>query len=215
MQHQTKRTLRRALIGLIGVCGLAALSPQTARAESDCISEAASVEQELGIPSGILASIAMVESGIDGAPYPFALSIEGRAVMARSQSDAARYLHDRRGRVRSNTYVGCMQISLKVHKSQFSSVEDIVNPRENMRYAGRLLVRLHNEEGNWRSAIARYNGASLRVAQNYVCKVWQHLNAFEQSNARLLESATCQDRDVTISPSSRRSYKSAQVAELN
>lgn len=215
MRDNIKRALSNTTIAVIGACGLATVSPQPAMAKNDCVAHAAEAERELGIPAGILTSIAMVESGADGAPQPFAMNIAGRAIIARSVEDAARRLRDAKGRLRSNAYIGCMQISLQVHKSQFDRPEQIVVPRENVRYAGRLLLRLHEEEGNWRSAIARYNGAPIRAAQNYVCKVWRHLNDLEDQSARLIESANCQDGETSISPRTRRSYKNAQVAQIN
>lgn len=210
-----KRAWRKTTIALVGLCGLATLSfAPTAKAD-DCVSYAAETERDLGIPSGILASIAMVESGGGGSTNPYIMNVNGRAVFAKSADDAAKRLRDKKGRLASSAYIGCMQISLHAHKSQFNSLHQIVNPRENVRYAGELLVRLHAEEGNWRSAIARYNGAPIRAAQGYVCKVWRYLNEFDSASARLIESNRCDEVAAAISPRTRTSFKSAQLSEIN
>lgn len=216
MRKIMERTLRRAVAATVGFFGLAIMSFQPAAAASnDCVAHAAEIERELGIPAGILASIAMVESGGGGVPTPYIMNVNGRAVFAKNAADAAKRLRDKKGRLVSSAYIGCMQISLRVHKAQFDSLDDMVNPRDNVRYAGQLLVRLHQEEGNWRSAIARYNGASIRAAHGYVCKVWRYLNEFDSASARLIESNRCEEVAAAISPRTRSSFKSAQAIEIN
>lgn len=192
-----------------------ALAAGPARAEESCVSHAIEAERELNIPSGLLVAVALVESGLDGSPHPFAMSVQGRAIYASSAKDASRFLRDKKGELRSNTYVGCMQLSVSTHRSKFSPVERMVEPRENVWYAGRLLVRLHGEEGNWRSALARYNGGSMRSAQEYVCKVWQHVSELDGRSARLIESAACEDGTPAIAPRTRRTFRDGQVAAIN
>jgi len=193
----------------------AAAAPQGASTEG-CVAHAVDAEQKLNIPAGMLLAIALVESGTDGTPNPYAISADGRAIMARSPQDAARHLRDRSGKLRQNTYVGCMQLSVSVHKGQFSPLERIVDPRENVWYAGRLLVRLHGEEGSWKAALARYNGTSPRRAQAYVCKIWQNLAELDQNSAKLIESPKCDDSDrASIAPATRRTFRNAQVAALD
>lgn len=216
MRKMMKQALSKTILTVVGVFGLAIMSSLPAAAgANDCVAHAADIERELGIPAGILASIAMVESGGGGAPNPFIMNVNGRAVFAKSAADAAKRLRDKKGRMVSSAFIGCMQLSLRAHKAQFDSLEDIVNPRDNVRYAGQLLVRLHQEEGNWRSAIARYNGASIRAAHGYVCKVWRYLNEFDSASARLIESNRCEEVAAAISPRTRSSFKNAQAVEIN
>ncbi|MGQ9371431.1 transglycosylase SLT domain-containing protein [Azospirillum sp. A39] len=180
------------------------------------MSHAIEAERELNIPPGLLVSIALVESGVGGTPHPFAMSVGGRAVFADDGDAAARHLRDGKGRLRDNVYVGCMQLSLSAHRSKFKPLERIVDPRDNVWFAGRLLVRLHGEFGSWRSAVARYNGASLRRAEAYVCKVWHNLQALDANSAKLLESAACDnDGAPAIAPKTRRTFRNSQVAAID
>lgn len=199
----------------LGVAILPFAGKPAQAADDSCVSHAIDAERELNIPAGLLVAVSLVESGQDGAPSPFAMSVQGRAIFARSVKDASRLLRDSRGNFRSNTFVGCMQLSLSHHRGQFEPVERIVEPRENVWYAGRMLLRLHGEEGNWRSALARYNGGSMRTAQNYVCKVWQHLSELDARSARLIETAACEDGTPAIAPKTRRTFRNGQVAALN
>ncbi|WP_245593404.1 transglycosylase SLT domain-containing protein [Azospirillum halopraeferens] len=212
--------MRRTLGGLAALAigmALAPLDAKPAAAGQDaCVSHAVEAERALNIPAGLLVSIALVESGVGGTPHPYAMSVNGRAVFAKGTEDAARHLRDAKGRLRDNVYVGCMQVSLSVHRGKFQPLERIVDPRDNVWFAGRLLVRLHGEFGSWRSAVARYNGGSLRRAEGYVCKVWQHLAALDTDSAKLLESSACDDeRTPAIAPRTRRTFHNSQVAAIN
>lgn len=190
---------------------MAPLAAKPALAQESCVTHAVEAEQKLNIPSGLLVAIALVESGQDGAPHPFAMSLQGRPYFARNVGDAAKHLRDTRGQLRSNTYVGCMQLSLASHRGQFQPVERIVEPRDNVFYAGQLLVRFHGEEGNWKTALARYNGGSNRRGQAYVCKIWQHLSELDAQSAKLLASSRCEDTEtVSVAPKTRRSFRNAQ-----
>lgn len=214
------RRVRKTLGGLTALALGMALAPldstPASAAQDSCVSHAVEAERELNIPAGLLVSIALVESGMGGTPQPYALSVGGRSVFADDGAEAARHLRDSKGRLRDNVYVGCMQISLKAHRSKFSPLERIVDPRDNVWFAGRLLVRLHGEFGSWRSAVARYNGAPLRKAEAYVCKVWHNLQALDATSARLLESAACDaDTAPAIAPKTRRTFHSSQVAAIN
>lgn len=223
MDKRVRRT--GALVGgwaaaLVGL-GLASVQPAAAAGKipdaNACVQHAAEAEQALDIPRGLLLAIALVESGRDGIPHPYAMSVNGRAVNARNVADASRHLTDRRGQFRSNIFVGCMQLSLTYHRGQFQPTESMVEPKNNVWYAARLLVRLHGDEGSWKSAVARYNGGSTRQARNYVCKVWQNLNELDARSARLLETAGCDDSgNGSVTPATRRSYRHAQqVASIN
>jgi len=200
----------------IGLCA-APLFAKPVLAQDACVAHAVEAERKFNIPPGLLVAISLVESGQDGAPNPYVMSVGGRAVYARSANDAARHLRDKRGQLKENVYVGCMQLSLSTHRGQFQPVERIVEPKENVFYAGRLLLRLHGEEGSWKTAVARYNGASPRQAQGYICKIWQHLNELDAKSAKLLESARCGDSEpANIAPATRRTFRNAQqVAALD
>ncbi len=214
-RNRCVRTMASGLMALALGMALTPVAARSASAQDSCASHAVDAEQKLHIPAGMLLAVALVESGMDGVPSPYAISSGGRAIAARDAKDASRYLRDRSGKPKSNLYVGCMQISLTVHRGNFQPLERIAEPRENVWYAGRMLVRLHEEEGSWRAALARYNGSSSRFAQAYTCKVWRHLNELDKNSAKLIESPKCSDSDsANIAPATRRTFRNAQVAAL-
>lgn len=178
---------------------------------ASCLSSILEAEADLGIPRGILLSIALVESGQSGYPAPFALNVAGRAVFARSEVDAARYLRDPQGRLRSGVMAGCMQLSLSHHRDGFRPVEKIVDPQANVRYAAVYLVRLRGETGSWAAAVARYNGGSGDRGRQYQCKVHGYLQALKAESATLIDGTRCRSTELPrIADKTRQAFEAAK-----
>jgi len=187
------------------------ISPGTAQAAS-CTEHVLEAEQELDIPRGLLLSIALVESGQDGSPQPFAMNLDGKTVYSDSASEARSHLLDKQGRVRQNATVGCMQLSVQHHRANFRPVERILDPSANVWYAARYLKRLRADSGSWSVAVARYNGGSRSQQREYTCKIYQHLESLDKTSASLLEGTRCAQGDPAIAPETRRAFRRAQVA---
>ncbi|MBI1206075.1 MAG: transglycosylase SLT domain-containing protein [Azospirillum sp.] len=216
MMTAQKRQVPYLIGGLIAcVLGVGVL-PSAARAgatEDNCHAHVLETERKLNIPNGLLLSIALVESGYDGEPYPFTLTFGSRTRYVESANAAAKQLRDSKGRLRNNLFVGCMQLSLRHHSSHFRPVEKIIDPQANVWYAGGYLVRLHGQVGSWGRAVARYNGGSHRQSLTYVCKVWNNLVQLDAGSAKLLRADGCSQRhNVEIAPRTRRAFNQAQVA---
>ncbi|UEM22974.1 transglycosylase SLT domain-containing protein [Skermanella mucosa] len=180
---------------------------------ASCTEHVLEAEQELGIPRGLLLSIALVESGQDGRPQPFAMNINGKAIYSETADEARSHLLDSQGRVRPNATVGCMQLSVQHHRANFRPVERILDPSANVWYAARYLKRLRADSGSWNVAVARYNGGSRSQQRDYTCKIHQHLESLDLNSAALLEGARCaRQGDPAIAPDTRRAFRRSQVA---
>jgi soluble lytic murein transglycosylase-like protein len=132
-----------------------------------------------GVPLGILYAVALTETGAGGQLNPYALNIEGESFLAKSHSEAVAAFHAARKEDKILIDLGCMQINHFYHKSQFQSVEAMLDPRTNIHYAAKLLKTLKIQHGNWTDAISYYHAsAKKRVAQRrYVCKVLKNMVA--------------------------------------
>ncbi len=208
---------RRMAGGLVAIAlglGLSSLLVSPALAdENDCHTNTSVVERQLHIPNGLLLAISLVESGVDGVPQPNALSFGLRSLVAHSREDAVRRLQTRNGGVRNDAFVGCMQLSVRYHRAAFHSLDKMMDPRANIWYAGRMLVRLRAETGNWSHAVARYQGGSPRQSHAYVCRVWNHLAELDWNSAKELEPRRCGEMAAPeIAPKTRRAFHQAQVA---
>ncbi|EWY38787.1 lytic transglycosylase [Skermanella stibiiresistens SB22] len=201
------------LFATMMAAGLSFIPLGTARADS-CTGHVLEAEQELGIPRGLLLSIALVESGQDGIPQPFAMNLDGKSVYSDTADEAKGHLIDRQGRVRQNATVGCMQLSVQHHRANFRPVERILDPAANVWYAARYLKRLRADSGSWSVAVARYNGGSRSQQRDYTCKIHQNLESLDRNSAALLDGARCaRQGDPAIAPETRRAFRRAQVAD--
>lgn len=187
----------------------------TAKAD-ECTDLTIEAERKYELPAGLLLSIALVESGMDGKPQPYALNLQGKPLIAQTISEARTHLRDSAGRLRKNTMVGCMQISLSHHKDQFKPVDRILDPRANVFYAARYLKRLHAETGSWTRAVARYQGGTRQQRMSYLCRVHDNLVSLHAGGVQQLDAAYCaySGDPPSIAPETRRKFRKSQIASV-
>jgi tetratricopeptide (TPR) repeat protein len=158
-----------------------------------CENTARALEKNLGVPVGLLQSIARVETGRSGGVYkgrawPWTLNVNGQGRYFSSKEEAV--LNTRRVMMQGGESfdVGCMQVNLFYHPTAFRSIDDAFDPTRNITYAGRFLLRLHREfEGDWGKAVAAYHNRDPEKGRQYagrVLRVWEKLqNASSQATA--------------------------------
>jgi hypothetical protein len=127
----------------------------------DCEAMAARIGAEEGLPVGLLPAIARIESGRrvgqDVRAWPWTLNHAGQGLYFDTQQEALAYLRRTVDEGPSNIDVGCMQVNHYWHGSNFASVESMLNPETNIRYAVRFLKELYASEGSWDQAVAHYH----------------------------------------------------------
>lgn len=134
-------------------------------------------EKKYKIPRGLLQAIALVESGVNGRPWPWALNVGGEGIYPETYEAATKALRDKAGNVRKDVAVGCMQVYLAFHAHKFSAPEWLLHPEYNVAYAAQLLRKLYRTHHNWTSAVAYYHAATNKRAQyDYVCAVFSRVN---------------------------------------
>lgn len=175
----TIRMLVLALVALTAFISEGAGPSQAAAATSICEAEILSAARAHGVPPGILHSVGLTETGRKGSLYPYALNIEGRAVFAKSRTDAIQEFDRARADGKTLIDLGCMQINYRYHGAEFASVAAMLDPHANVDYAARFLARLHARHETWTMAVARYHaGPDNDPAQKrYVCRVIANLVA--------------------------------------
>ncbi len=207
MTAKTSRPLAAVVVLFLSFFGWG----DAARGES-CLEHIGAAETQLGIPKGLVLSISLVESALNGAPYPYAMNVRGRTIYDRSARAAARHLRDRAGRLNRHIFVGCMQLSLTYHHQAFQPVERIIAPHDNVWYGAQYLRRLHGRVGSWTRALQRYQGGTRRQQSAYVCKVWNYLVRLNPDSARLLDAGHCRRTEVVIAAALRGQAGVTQVA---
>ncbi|WP_041847205.1 transglycosylase SLT domain-containing protein [Bartonella bacilliformis] len=151
----------------------------SAAAGNVCEAEMMNASKRYHIPLGILYAVGLTETGHKESLQPHALNINGKAVFAKTKTEAVRLFKDAKSRGVKLIDVGCMQINDYYHGSHFASIEEMLQPRKNVDYAARFLQILHQKEGNWTMAVARYHaGPNNNPAQKrYVCRVISNMVA--------------------------------------
>lgn len=132
-----------------------------------------------GVPLGILYAVGLTETGRKGSLHPYALNVDGRSIFARSAADAMQQFRRAKRNGGQLIDVGCMQINHYWHHKQFASLNDMVDPEQNVAYAALFLKRLKAREKTWTMAVARYHaGPTKNAAQKrYVCTVIRNMVA--------------------------------------
>ncbi|WP_246674488.1 transglycosylase SLT domain-containing protein [Mesorhizobium sp. B4-1-3] len=142
-------------------------------AANPCEPEILRAADRYGVPAGILYAVGLTETGKKGSLQPNALNIEGKAVFPRSRAEALATFENARREGKVLIDLGCMQINHRYHGDHFRSVEDMLDPHQNVDYAARFLASLHARHMTWSMAVARYHaGPDNDPAQKvYVCRV--------------------------------------------
>ena len=147
-----------------------------ANATIDCEYLANVVEEKKDLPAGILSSISNVEAGriIGNDPkkgWPWTVNHSGEGLFFENKFDAMQYVKSHLEKGDINMDVGCMQISLKWHSNQFTSLEEAFDPKFNINYAATFLLKLFNDHGDWNQAIKHYHSADPNKNIKYHQKV--------------------------------------------
>ncbi len=155
--------------------------PEHARA---CLSAAGEAEAQLGLPSGLLAAITLIES----AAHPYAIGTPERSTYASSREEAVRLARQ----APAGASGGCFQINIGVHAKRNPAW--VFDPWQSALFAGRMLAR-HSAErgGDWGHAVARYAGArpGTAAARQHRCRVAASLSGLGHAQPRGLNTEGC------------------------
>lgn len=149
-------------------------SPAPARS---CEQEIHLAASQYDVPIGVLYSVGLTETGHKGQLQPHALNIDGQSVRSRNAREALAKFRTALSAGARFVDIGCMQINHHYHGMNFASVSDMLDPRQNVRYAARFLKQLKDTHQTWTMAIARYHaGPDNEPAQRkYLCRVIANL----------------------------------------
>ena len=139
----------------------------------NCEHEIAAAARRYNIPLAVFYAVGLNETGVNGRLKPFAMNIDGRPSISTSLDEAVTRFREAKAHGARMIDVGCMQINHHYHASNFTSLEAMFDPAQNIDYAARFLGELKLREGTWTMAVARYNaGPDNDPAQKvYVCGV--------------------------------------------
>jgi len=124
-------------------------------------------EQEYDIPSGLLSAIVSVESG----HKPYALNFAGKSIIAKTLEEAAFLVRQYLDQGNTNIDLGVAQINLHWHGENFRSIEDMLDPKNNLAYAAMFLKNLYKQHSSWNKAVRHYHSAKPKHNAKYARKI--------------------------------------------
>ncbi|MBF91395.1 MAG: hypothetical protein CMP34_01150 [Rickettsiales bacterium] len=162
----------------------------------DCLVLTEKYGKEFKLPNKLLTSISFVESGLKKnkkyISWPWTLNVDGKAKYFDTKKEALDYLRQNNSK-KKNIDVGCMQISTKFHAKEFDSLNQILDPVSNVKYAAKFLRQLYKVHKTWNEAISRYHSSVPERKEIYLNKVYSFWNKLRQkkiSTTQLSETKT-------------------------
>lgn len=126
------------------------------------------------VPRAVIFKIARLETGrrVDGriVSWPWSLNNGGKAYYLKDSATALRTLAKLMAEGEKNIDVGCMQLNIRWHSEFFNSLEQMMNPLHNVRYAARYLETLYKETGSWEKAVRYYHSRNTKFNDLYYAK---------------------------------------------
>jgi hypothetical protein len=98
-----------------------------------------------------------------------------------------------------------MQVNLRYHPEAFATLDDALDPAENVAYGADFLLRLRAARGSWRKAVAHYHSATPSRYRPYTAKVYSAL-----ADARRRLAGERRGRPVGIETASRAARRAEQ-----
>ena len=152
------------------LCGTPALGDA-----SLCDRAARSAAEDTGVSLALLRAIMLAESGRDigqgRAAWPWTLQSQGQGHWLASADDTLALARDLMAQGETNIDLGCFQINLHWHGQAFPSLEAMLDPDTNARFAAEYLQDLYRQTGDWRSAAGAYHSRDADRAETYVTRL--------------------------------------------
>ena len=155
-----------------------------------CLAAAAEAEATLGLPPGVLAALAVVES----TAHPYAIGTPARSLYPPTRDEALRLARSSG----AGAAGGCFQLTLSLHARRDPGL--VFDPWASALVAGRLLARhAAAAAGDWGVAVARYAGAGVgsTAARRQRCRVAASLDALGHPAARGLGPEGCRQAETS------------------
>ena len=132
------------------------------------------VAQNSFVPREVLYKIARLESGrhMDGrhVSWPWSINNGGKGYFLKDSTTALSTLAHLKAQGKTNIDVGCMQLNIRWHADFFDSLQQMMNPLDNVRYAASYLEQLYKETGSWEKTVKFYHSRNAKFNSVYYAK---------------------------------------------
>lgn len=183
-EHSEKKTVSVAGLihfgGLVLVLFAAPLGVSGATGDASACDRAALLAaKSVGTPFDVLRAVSRTETGRPSAsgqqPWPWTVNMEGAGKWFADLESARSFVFRHFKEGARSFDVGCFQINYRWHNQAFQSIDQMFDPETNAKYAAQYLKELHQEYGDWRSAVGAYHSRTAVHAKKYVARYDQIL----------------------------------------
>ena len=182
------QTLVAAMILLVitGPSALAKSEPSEGAQAGPCAVAIQFAETARKIPVHLLQAISLTESGRWSdhhdafIAWPWTVMAEGKGRYLPSKEAALAEVRALQARGITNIDVGCMQVNLYYHGSNFASLEDAFDPIHNVAYATAFLLDLRKRRNSWTKAVQEYHSTNRDRQRHYQSKVMANWDALKK-----------------------------------
>lgn len=142
-----------------------------------CFRYSQNFERTLRIPQGLLTAITLAETGRPNTEtgqttaWPWTINVNGQGQFFDTKEEAVAATRKLIDSGQRSIDVGCAQVNLRYHPTAFQTIEDAFDPVNNLGYAARFLLSLHDLQGSWSQAVERYHSADDGRREQYREKV--------------------------------------------
>lgn len=175
MRIKIRLAVPQLLRGLAFAPALALIAGTAMAAPMPCEEAARRASQETGVSLALLRAIMLAESGRDmgqgRAAWPWTVQSQGQGYWLDTPEQALILVQDLLDQGVTNIDLGCFQINIHWHSQAFPSLEAMLDPEANARYAAAYLLELHAQTGDWRRAAGAYHSRDATRAETYVARL--------------------------------------------
>lgn len=151
-----------------------------------CYVAAKKAGTEFGVNYDLLQTISAVESGQwDHAQnryvaWPWTINVNGKGYYFSSKEEAVAAVKKFQSQGATSIDVGCMQVNLKYHGKAFSSVDEAIDPENNVKYSAKFLRTLYSTNGNdWEKAAKRYHSGNPSEGELYAKRLERRFETYK------------------------------------
>lgn len=141
------------------------------------------LENTAKMPKKLLHAIAYIESGRvvnkRKTLWPWTINVQGKGYTFDTKDDAIKSIQEFQRLGITSIDVGIMQINLKHHPHAFQSLEQALDPIQNITYGSRFLMQLYKKYGSWKDAVRYYHSSNPAVNQKYLQRVLHVLKSLD------------------------------------
>ena len=200
-RHVARATLRLLCIG----AAVAAFCTPALGSVPDCEALAERAALARGLPTKLLPAIARTESGrgqgkLGRRAWPWTLNVQGKGYYFDTREQALAKLKKVIASGVRNVDVGCMQVNYRWHGKEFSSVEEMMDPVANTKYAALFMSRLKTRTGSWNKATQYYHSQDPKRGKYYLGKVQKVMSKVDPNALKSEVELAGGEQNGTVTP---------------